>query len=199
MLDSKEAIERVLRALAERLDLAQAPPIELAVCGGAALHVLGLMSRGVTRDVDAFALVRRRGGRRILFKAPLPEHLMREAVIVAKDFGLAPDWLNSGPADLLDLGLPKGLAGRLRAVRYGKRLAIHYLARRDQIHFKLYAAADGGPGSRHLADLIALEPKAGELESAARWAMTHDPSEGFRNVMKGCLKHIGHENVADRI
>jgi hypothetical protein len=200
MLGSKEVVERVLRALAERLDLAKAPPIELAVCGGAALLVRGLMTRGVTKDVDTFALVRRRGRRKILVKpAPLPDYLLREAAVVAKDFALPPDWLNSGPADLLDLGLPRGLAGRLRAVRYGRRLAIHYLARRDQIHFKLYAAADGAPGGRHVADLLALKPKARELEAAARWAMTHDPSAGFRTMLQGCLRHIGHEEVAGRI
>src|SRR5688572_18699799 len=199
MLESKEAIERVLRALAERLDLARTPPVELAVCGGAALHARGLMTRGVTKDVDAFARVERRGRRKVLVKAvPLPDFLLREAAVVAKDFGLAKDWLNGGP-DLLDHGLPKGLEGRLRAVRYGKRLAIHYLGRRDQIHFKLYAAADGAPGGRHLADLVALEPKASELESAARWAMTHDPSPGFRAMLKGCLEHIGHEEVAGRL
>src|SRR5688500_6575932 len=154
MLDSKEAIERVLRALAERLEFAQAPPIELAVCGGAALHVRGLMTRGVTRDVDAFAVVRRRGGATTLVEsAPMPDVLVREAEIVAKDFGLPPQWLNSGPTTLNDLGLPDGLEKRLHPVEYGPRLTIHYLDRWDQVHFKLYAAADQGPGSRHIADL----------------------------------------------
>ena len=118
MLESKAAIERVLRALAERLDLARTPPVELAVCGGAALHIRGLAAHGVTKDVDAFALVRRRGRRKVLHKAtPLPPFLLREAAVVARDFDLDPDWLNSGPADLLDFGLPKGW--RAACVRSG--------------------------------------------------------------------------------
>lgn len=198
MLDSKGAIERVLRALAERLDLGRSPRVALAVCGGAALHVRGLMTRGVTRDVDAFAIVRLRGRKRVLIKPdPLPDFLVREAAVVARDFELPPTWLNSGPAGVLDLGLPKGLASRLHPVTYGKRLTIYWLDRRDQVHFKLYAAADDGPGGRHVADLLALEPTRAELESAARWAMTHDPSEGFRQALENCLRHIGHEDVAD--
>lgn len=200
MLTSKQATEKVLRALAERLEFVGAPSTELAVCGGAALHVLGLMTRGVTKDVDAFAIVRRAGKRISLVKAdPLPEYLRREAEIVGRDFNLPKGWLNAGPADILDLGLPKGLAGRLHRVKYGKRLTVHYLDRVDQIHFKLYAAADNGPDSRHMADLVALKPKAAELEAAARWAVTHDPSPGFMNQLKGCLRHIGHDDVAERI
>jgi hypothetical protein len=88
---------------------------------------------------------------------------------------------------------------RLHAVEYGPRLTIHYLNRWDQVHFKLYAAADDGPGGRHFADLRALKPTRAELESAARWAKSHDPSEGFRKVLKGCLEHLGHEDVAGGI
>jgi len=200
MLTSKEAVERVLRALAERLDFVKAPRTELAVCGGAALHVLGLMTRAVTKDVDAFALVRRgRKGVSLVKASPLPDHLRREAAVVARDFNLPMDWLNAGPADLLDLGLPKGLAQRLHPVTYGKRLTVCYLDRIDQIHFKLYAATDQGPDSRHMVDLRALKPGKDELEAAARRAVTHDPSEGFLNQLKGCLRHIGHGDVADRI
>lgn len=201
MLDSKEEIERALRALSDRLDATHSPATELAVCGGAALHVRGLMTRGVTRDVDAFAQLKTEGGVRKLVKAdPLPDFLIREAAIVARDFGIAPDWLNAGPSSLIDLGLPPGIEARLHAVVYGARLTVHYIDRWDQVHFKLYAAANyGDPGSRHVSDLLALNPKAEELESAARWSLTQDPSPGFRIYLKGCLEHIGHDDVARRI
>lgn len=197
MLDSKEAVERVLRALAERLDYARTPAIELAVCGGAALHVRGLMTRGVTRDVDAFAVVRRRGRRITLVKAEtLPDFLLKEADVVARDFSLPAGWLNSEPTSILDLALPDGLEKRLHPVKYGKRLTIHYLDRLDQVHFKLQAAADNSPSSRHFADLVALKPAGFELEAAARWAISQDPSDGFRLELKNCLEHLGHEDVA---
>ena len=82
--------------------------------------------------------------------------------------------------------------------KYGPRLAIYFIGRLDQIHFKLYAAADQRDGT-HLNDLKALHLTAAELETAARWAMTHDVSEGFKMVLKELLTQIGHESVAERI
>jgi hypothetical protein len=54
-------------------------------------------------------------------------------------------------------------------------------------------------GGKHYQDLIALNPTAEELESAARWSMTHDVSEGYRNALKDMLIEMGYKNVADRI
>ena len=65
----------------------------------------------------------------------------------------------------------------------------------DQIHFKLYASADRG--GYH--DLLQLSPSSDELEAAARWAMTHDVSEGFAMVLKGLLEKLGHDGVAARL
>jgi hypothetical protein len=48
-------------------------------------------------------------------------------------------------------------------------------------------------------DLKALGPAEAELEAAARWAMTHDVSEGFRVVLKDLLTQLGYENVVERI
>ncbi len=201
MLDSKDRVGQALKALAERLEFSKAPETEIAVCGGAALFAKGFMTRQATKDVDAFAVVERNpdGSPRLVKKKPLPEYLLREAVIVAKDLGLPDDWLNAGPADILDHGLPEGLESRLHKIVYGLKLTVHFLDRFDQIHFKLYAAADQGPDSRHTADLIALKPAAEELEKAARWTMTHDISEGYKMELKDCLKFMGHADVADRI
>ncbi|MBI2932081.1 MAG: hypothetical protein HYY16_10565 [Planctomycetes bacterium] len=180
MFTAKDHISQALTALAERLEFAKAPAIELAVCGGAALHVMNLMTRGVTKDVDAFAIVRRdTDGLRLLKSDPLPAYVLREAAIVAQDFNLPADWLNAGPTSILDFGVPDGLTLRLHPIVYGPALTVHFLDRADQVYFKLYAAVDQDPNSRHIADLIALQPTAGELESAARWTMTHDTSEGF--------------------
>jgi hypothetical protein len=67
----------------------------------------------------------------------------------------------------------------------------------DQIYFKLYAAADRG--GYHIDDLRALDPSPDELERAARWAMTHDVSEGFAMVVKRLLRSLGYGTVADRL
>jgi hypothetical protein len=81
---------------------------------------------------------------------------------------------------------------------YGERLTVHFIGRLDQIHLKLYAAVDSGEGT-HLDDLLSLKPDGAELESAARWAMTHDVSPGFRMILKDMLRQFGYESVANRI
>jgi hypothetical protein len=73
---------------------------------------------------------------------------------------------------------------------YGYGLEVLFASRLDQVHFKLYATADQGAG-KHLADLRALEPTADELLAAARWSRTHDPSEGYRDVLVRVLAHFG--------
>ncbi len=194
-----ENLEKALRLLAGRLDLAQAEPIRLVVCGGSALIAQGLISR-TTKDVDVVALMD--SSRCLINPAPLPEPLMKAVKEVARDLGLAEDWLNNGPSrdegGLFQLGLPEGLENRLEARVYGPRLTVCFIGRLDQIHFKLYAAVDRWDGT-HLDDLLLLEPTEAEIETAARWTMTHDISEGYRSELKKMLRQIGHESVAERI
>ncbi len=52
---------------------------------------------------------------------------------------------------------------------------------------------------KHYNDLLLLEPSAKELEDAARWSMTHDVSESFKQSIKDLLNHMGHEDVAERL
>ena len=52
---------------------------------------------------------------------------------------------------------------------------------------------------KHYNDLLLLEPNAKELEEAAQWSMTHDVSESFRQSIKDLLRHMGHEDVAERL
>ena len=194
-----ENLERALKLLAARLDLAQTEPIRLVICGGSALIAQGLIQRA-TKDVEVVALMD--SSRRLMSPAPLPEFLLKAAKEVSRDLGLADNWLNNGPSSdeggLFQLGLPEGIADRLDERVYGPRLTIFFIGRFDQIHFKLYAAADSGDGT-HLDDLLSLKPEPAELEAAARWAMTHDVSPGFEMILKDMLRQIGHESVADRI
>ena len=94
---------------------------------------------------------------------------------------LQDNWLNNGPSrgegGLFQLGLPGGLQERWHTRFYGSHLTVHFIDRLDQIHFKLYAAADRG--GYHVEDLLALGPTSDELVTAARWATTHDVSECF--------------------
>jgi hypothetical protein len=185
-----DSTERILRALGEQLAL-RGERFELVVIGGSALLALGLVERP-TRDVDIVAL-RSNGG--LEDADPLPQGLRVAGDLVARDFSLEPDWLNSGPTKLLDFGFPEGFADRLERRDYGSCLVVHFASRLDQIHFKLYAAVDeGGPG-KHEADLKALAPTETELVAAARWSRSHDPSDGYAQELRGALGFLGVTNV----
>jgi len=125
---------------------------------------------------------------------PLPEHVVEARNAVAADFGVDEGWLNAGPGDLLRWGLPEGFVERLTRRDFGAALTVHLASRLDQIHFKLYALVDQGVG-RHEEDLRALAPTPDELRAAARWTVTQDPSEGFRQELHGALRYLGVEDV----
>jgi hypothetical protein len=181
--------QQVLSALGDQLDAA-GERFEIVVIGGSALLALGLIDRA-TRDVDLVALIEDGG---LVDPKPLPEGLIAARDRIARDFGLDADWLNAAPSSLLDFGLPDGFVGRLESRRYGPALTVHLASRFDQIHFKLYALVDQGPG-KHEADLRALAPSREELLQAARWSTTHDPSDGFRQELLAALKHLGVEDA----
>jgi hypothetical protein len=176
------ALEQQLAALGESYDL--------IVAGGAALLALGLVSRP-TRDVDLLAL---KGPAGLHRADPLPPLLARARDRVARDFAVPTTWLNNGPTSLLDLGLPEGFEDRVTVREYGRALRVRFASRLDQIHFKLYAMVDQGPG-KHEADLRALEPTTEELVAAARWSRTHDPSEGHREMLANALEYLGVEDA----
>lgn len=198
MFEGKTDIEKVLMALSEQLDAAGASVIEIVVCGGAALNIIGYVQR-TTEDVDIIAFVDKdTDGKTILIKAsPLKPILVEAAKKVQRDFNLKENWLNVGPASIMDFGLPEGLMNRVETRNYGKNLIIHLLGRYDQIHFKLYAAVDRA--GKHVDDLLALKPTAEELEKAARWSMTHDVSDGYKTVLISFLEQIGHKDVAEKL
>jgi hypothetical protein len=190
-LSGQDAIERALSLLAAALEAGDVAPVSLVIIGGAAMNVLGLRIRP-TKDVDVLAI---RGpasesSEIVLLKhKPLPEPLVRAAEQVAEALDLDPGWLNAGPADLLDWGLPEGFERRLTERTYGPRLTVLLPAREDLVCLKVYAAADTGPG-RHTEDLRALHPTRDEILSGVRWARTQDPSEGFRSMVTALLAYL---------
>lgn len=192
---NKETLKEALQLLAEKLDFDRAKPVALVVCGGSSLMALGLVDR-TTRDVDVLALLDEQG--RLMPSQPLPEAVSRAAAEIAGQLGLQPNWLNGGPTDLLKWGLPEGFQTRLTRQDYGRCLTIWFISRLDQIHFKVFAATDAGPG-RHVDDLLKLNPTKEELLSAARWALTQDVSEGFAMILKDMLRELGHEDIARQL
>jgi hypothetical protein len=193
----RRALELALRSLAIRLEANRATPVNLVVCGGSALILSGLVLR-TTQDVDVVALIREGA---LHTPDPLPPELLQAAREVAEDLNLPATWLNNGPSrgegGLFQMGLPDGFAERLQRIAYSERLAVCFIHRIDQIHFKLYAAADRG--GYHITDLKALDPSSEELVTAARWAMTHDVSDGFVMVLKNLLRGMGYAIAADRL
>lgn len=185
MAFSESSLEQALTTLGEVLE-DRGLKYQLAAVGGGAMLLLGLIDRP-TNDLD---LVTQMAEGDTVSADPLPAALREAITDVARALNLPIDWLNPGPASLLDLGLPVGFAERAHMRRYGP-LEILLASRFDQIHFKFYAAVDQGPRSKHFADLQSLEPGREELMSAARWARTHDPSEGFEAELDKALETLG--------
>ena len=191
-ITNAQTIDAIFAALGEQLAVA-GERYELVVIGGSGLLALGMIERS-TRDVDLVAL---RSGEQLDSAEPLPEPLRVARDRVARDFSLPAEWLNAGPADLLDFGLPEGFLERLERRDYGGSLTVYLASRYDQIHFKLYALVDQGAG-KHEDDLRALRPSEDELRAAAIWARTHDPSEGFAGIQGQVLSYLGVEDVGRR-
>ncbi|MBX7258443.1 MAG: hypothetical protein K1Y02_18920 [Candidatus Hydrogenedentes bacterium] len=191
-------LDQAFALLEGRLRLRQASPVGLVVCGGASLLATGLIAR-TTRDVDIIALMSEDGT--LLDPDPLPAPLLAAADEVREILGLPEEWLNNRPSrsdgGLFRMGLPTGLDKRLKVKRLGPNLSVGFIDRLDQIHLKLYASVDRG--GYHIADLIALHPSDDELEASARWSMTHDVSQGFRETLKRLLDEIGHAKAAEAL
>lgn len=191
----KTQIDAVFRLLGERLQSDNLGPFRIVICGGASLISMSLVSRA-TSDVDVVALMSEEN--LLISPDPLPQDLEETAKIVADDMDLDEHWLNTGPKDIFQMGLPEGFLQRLIERKHGSHLSVYFASRLDQIHFKVYAAVDQGPG-KHLTDLQSLDPTDIELEQAVKWVITHNTSEAFHSTLKTMLVQIGYEDVAGRI
>ena len=195
MFTNQESVNAILSALGEQYAALNGPALDFIVCGGSALQALGLVER-TTKDVDVLALVG--ASCDPLLAEPLPPLLIQAVKKVARDFHLPETWLNPGPTSAVTLGLPNGLIDRAEIRHYGSRLTVRFISRYDQIHLKLYAAADHRAG-KHYEDLQKLNPTEAEIEAAARWTMTHDPSKGFKQMLREVQASMGYNNAAQRI
>ena len=186
----REQLEAALSALGELL-AARGARHELVLVGGGNLILRELITRPTTKDLD---ILGERALETIRPLRPMPQPLRDAVTDVGRTFGLADDWLNVGPDSLLDLGLPDGFVERLERRDFGG-LVVWLAGRYDMVCFKLYAAVDQGPRSRHLQDLVELRPSPADLLGAARWASTHDPSPGFRSLLVETLLALGVEDA----
>jgi hypothetical protein len=110
--------------------------------------------------------------------------------IVARDFNLPEDWMNNLVGLQWKTGLPEGLADRIHWRRF-EGLWLGLVDRYDLIFLKLFAAADReGPESVHFQDLMALAPTEDELNNAAEWVRSQDPSPGFNQILDQVLRYI---------
>lgn len=161
--------------------------------GGGSLLLLGLIDRP-TADLDVVGVPADGGYRRL---DRLPAAVADAVREVGGAFGLRADWVNTGPAGLVDFGLPPGLGGRVHKRRFGA-LELHLPDRVDFICFKLYAAVDQTERVQpHFQDLRAMAPTERELVTAARWTRTHDPSPGFLHELERILGLFGVELAED--
>ena len=120
------AFDRYLAARSLRL--------EGVVIGGAALNLLGVVSRP-TKDCD-------------ILLPPLPAAIVEAARAFAAEVRrsggtLADDWLNNGPASVADQ-LPAGWQERLQLVFAGAALKLRCLGRQELLFTKLFALCDRG-------------------------------------------------------
>ncbi len=158
---------------------------EIVVVGGGGLLLLGLIRRP-TKDLDALALVE--NGTYVLAR-PLPAALVEAIADVAAVQGLDDEWLNPGPTDQLKQGVPDGFSKRTTRHVFGG-VVIQVAGRLDQIFLKLYAAADSDPKSKHVRDLIDLDPTADELRVAAAWVKQQDLGMEFAGFVDGVVAHL---------
>ena len=99
------------------------------------------------------------------------------------------DWMNTTVGLQWKTGLPQGFEERIHWEQYDG-LWLGLADRYDLIFLKLYAAADSeGPSSVHYQDLIALQPTNEELDAAARWVRSQDPSAPFARILDQVLEH----------
>lgn len=189
-----EKLNTALLLLNERLEVLNSQPINLVVCGGSALIVTKLVNR-TTQDIDVVALIDENG--KLKDPEPFPPSFEKAAEITAATLSLPKDWINYAPVDLFRMGLPENFVNRLQEYKVGSKLTVYFISRIDQIFFKLYATVDRG--GYHISDLLTLNPTEEELLSAAKWTMTHDVSEGFREMLIFALKELGYESVANKL
>jgi len=175
--------EEHLHALGSHL-AAAGSTLRLLVVGGAALRMRRLVLR-TTQDVDVLAVVGADG-------EPAPPDLDRLQTLierVARDFGVAKDWLNTEVAMQWRTGLPPRPLADVEWRRFGN-LEVGLAGRGLLIALKLFATADHSAASVHCQDLIALAPSRAELREARDWVLTQDCGAAWASIVDEVIAHV---------
>jgi hypothetical protein len=168
--ETLEAFDRYLTGRGLRL--------EAVVIGGAALNLLGVISRA-TKDCD-------------ILDPPLPSLVIEAARSFAAEARtrgvvLQDDWLNNGPASLVSV-LPPGWRERLQSVFSGSSIELRCLGREDLLRSKLFALCDRG---FDLGDCLALAPSADELRAILPWLEQQDRNPDWPAHVRATLVDLG--------
>lgn len=182
---SSENVESLLFAVGDLLKVQQ-KEVQIVVVGGTALNLLGLISR-VTQDVDIIA--RMGEGNTLINSEPLPEYLSQAIKIVAQDFDVPSDWMNTEISAQWQFGLPPNLKHDIEWRQYNQ-LKVGLVKRRSLIALKLFAAVDRGKKSVHTNDLIQLKPSMAELQEAAKWVEEQDASDEFPSLIQDVIEYV---------
>jgi hypothetical protein len=171
-MDPREVIAAFDRFLAER-----GLRFEAVVIGGTALNLLGIVRR-TTRDCD------------VLHPA-IPDSIAvaaREFAAVRRRAGdsLQDDWLNNGPARLVD-DLPSGWQQRLIVAFEGKAILLRSLGRLDLLRSKLFGLCDR---ARDLGDCVALAPTHDELDAITPWLIEQDGNPDWPEHVREVLHDL---------
>ena len=144
---------------------------EAIVIGGAALSILGIISRQ-TQDVD-------------VLDPEIPDNILEAAKLFAKFEGIAEtslneNWLNHGPESLRNYLRPNW---RMRLVPLFKGSAITFttLGRIDLIGTKILAYCDRGTD---LKDCIDLKPTREEILEILPWVENYDLNPDWPNYVR---------------
>jgi hypothetical protein len=179
-----QRIEEALTRLGETLDMDLESPLEVVVCGGAALNIAGYVHR-TTTDVDILGLLDQ--GENQVDVPELPDEFKQARDEIQQEMGLRKNWINTGPS-LLVPAVPDGLTDRLQERRYSDTFIVHTLGRKDQIYLKMYASID--EFEPHLGDLEELEPDDREIIEAIEWAVTNYPADWPRGPVVEVVEDI---------
>jgi hypothetical protein len=151
---------------------------EAVIIGGAALALLGIVSRQ-TRDCD-------------ILDPLLPkdiEQAAKEFAIALRQSGkiLQDNWLNHEPSSLSKL-LPPTWPRNLQPLFKGQALVLHSLGRKDLLRTKLFALCDRGTD---LSDCLALKPSLNEIQEVLAWVQDQDANPDWPKHVVSVLSDLG--------
>ncbi|HLE01566.1 MAG TPA: DUF6036 family nucleotidyltransferase [Bdellovibrionota bacterium] len=141
---------------------------ELTICGGAALILMGVVSRG-TSDVDVVA-------------KKIPDAVLAAAKVVAKKLKCREDWLNNRVNPIIER-LPVNWEDHLVTLFTGKAVTVKSISRQDLICAKLHAAVDRK--GLDFSDVIDLKPTAAEIEVARQYCLKQAQTETYEVWVNG--------------